>query len=74
MYCSKEDSKYLKMLCVEASLQKTLRHGVFVPSGIHLLEGKEVLADILKEQKTFLQGITSVQLNGISVDTMYNTQ
>lgn len=74
MYCSKEDSKYLKMLCVEASSQKKLRHGVFVPTGIHLLEGKDVVADILKEQQTFLQRTTSVQLNGISVDTMYKIQ
>ena len=66
LHCSKEDSSFLKYLCVEAGAQGVFTRGVFVPAGIHLLEGKEVVSDILRSQQTFLAKVTGFQIDGIS--------
>ena len=47
-----------------------LNQGLFVPEGLHLMEGKEVVSKLLQEQKKFLSDITSIQLEGISLEDM----
>ena len=69
--CSAEDAKYMKYLMVEASTQNKWKKGVFVPSGIHLLEGKEVMTHILEEQQRFVEQVIPFQLSGISKQEMY---
>lgn len=40
VHCMKEDAQYLKYLLAEASSNDLVTQGVFVPTGIHLMEGK----------------------------------
>ena len=74
IHCSQEDAQYLKCLLVEAGSQDLFPKGIFVPTGIHLIEGKEVLRELLQEQVAFLQSVTSIQIAGISIDEMYYTE
>ena len=71
IHCSTEDATYLKYLLSEASSQGKIDQGIFVPTGIHLMEGKEVMYQLLKEQKEFVDNVTSFQLGGIMQDEMY---
>ncbi len=71
VHCSQEDSKYLKHLLVESGTQGVLSKGLFIPSGIHLIEGKEILTHILTEQEKFITDTTSFQLDGIAADDMH---
>ena len=43
IYCSKEDVRRVKHMLADASSKGLISKGTFVPTGIHLLEGKEVL-------------------------------
>ncbi len=70
MHCSTNDANYLKYLLSEASSQGRLEKGVFVPTGIHLMEGKEVMYQLLKEHKEFVESVTSFQLSGLTVEEM----
>ena len=62
----------MKSLFVEAGSKGSLRKGVFVPTGLHLIEGKEVVMNILQAHQDFVQTTTSVQIEGIAVTDMYN--
>ena len=70
VYCSQEDAKYLKYLLTVASAKGLITNGVFVPNGIHLVEGKEIMTDLLQEHANFLQNVTSIHLSGISRQAM----
>ena len=70
IHCSSGDAKFLKHLLVEASLQQKIKKGLFVPSGIHLLEGKETLSKLLEEHEEYLQNTASFQVEGISYKDM----
>ncbi len=72
VHCSSEDAQYMKYLLVEAGSQGKLDTGLFVPSGIHLLEGKEALHNLLVEQVDFIRRVTSVQLDGIAYEEMFH--
>ena len=63
--CAKEDSEFLKLLLSYLSEQNGFRRGVFVPEGLHLIEGKELVYNILQAHESFLQSITSIPLSGI---------
>ena len=69
--CTTDDAKYLKYLLVEAGEKRKFHIGYFVPTGIHLMEGKEVLYRLLKEQQDFLMNMASFQIGGITCDEMY---
>ncbi len=69
---SAEDAKYMKYLMVEASTQNKWKRGVFVPLGIRLIEGKEVMTQLLDEQRRFVDQVTSFHLSGISKEEMYH--
>ena len=68
--CTSEDAKYVKYLFAEAGTQGMIQKGQFVPSGIHLMEGKDVMRAILSEQQEFLDNVTSFHLSGISYEDM----
>ena len=70
IHCAIEDSKYAKYLFVSASTQGKFCQGVYVPTGVHLLEGKEVLTNLLVEHQNFVQTTTSFQIDGISAQEM----
>ena len=70
IYCASADAKVMKYLLVEASSQQKIRKGLFVPSGIHLLEGKDTLSKLLAEHVEFLKETTSFQVDGISYTEM----
>ena len=72
IHCSADDAKYMKHLLVAAGTQKKLFTGLFIPNGIHLMENSEVLTNILKEQKTFVDNVTNYQINGISEQEMFH--
>ena len=73
LHCSMEDAQYLKYLFAEASTQQKLTRGLFVPTGIHLMEGKEVLRDLLKEHQAYVSTLTSCQIGGIATQDMEAT-
>lgn len=66
VHCSAEDAKYMKYLLTAASTQNKLATGLFVPTGLHLLEGKEVLTNLMREQYEFVQQTVSFQIEGVS--------
>ena len=70
LYCTSNDAKYMKYLLAEASSQQTFTKGLYIPSGIHLMEGKETLTNILQEQVDFIHNTTSFQIEGISYADM----
>ena len=61
--CTKEDAKYLKYLFAEASSQNLFNKWLFVPSGIHLMEGKEVMHGLLTEHNEFVDTLTSFMVS-----------
>ncbi len=71
LHCSSTDAPYMKYLLAEASSQDKIGKGVFVSSGIRLMEGKQILTQILKEQNEFTKDIESFQIEGISENDMY---
>ena len=64
--CQEEDTEYMKYLFSLASSQKKIERGLFVPTGIQLMEAKEVLTSLLTEHKEFNDTVTSYQIDGIS--------
>ena len=70
--CAKEDAKRLKQLLAEASGKKLLAKGTFIPAGLHLMEGKEIVTNILRANtnKTVeetihdIEGVISVEKTG----------
>ncbi len=70
VYCSQEEAKYMKYLLSEASSQDLLTKGIYVPSGIHLMEGKEVLSNLLQEHQEYIDRVTNFQVGGISTQSM----
>ncbi len=68
--CSVDDANYVKYLLSKVGEMDHLDQGLFVPEGLHLMAGKEVVSQILSEQRDFLAKITSIQLEGLSLDDM----
>ena len=68
--CSTNDASYLKLLLASASLQGKLNKRMFIPTGLQLLEGKEVVKQILQEQQEFLESHTSFQIEDIQLAEM----
>ena len=70
IHTSKEHAKYLKYLLSAASEQSHITQGLYVPTGIHLLQGRLVLTELLQEHYDFVQQTTSFQISGIHPDEM----
>jgi len=71
---SEEDAHYLKYLLSAASNHGKLAKGVFIPSGVHLMQNKELLTNVLMEQRQFIDKVTKFQLSGISRTDMYDNK
>ena len=70
IYCSKEDAAYLKHVLAEATSQGLYSKGLYVPTGIHLMEGKGVLSSLLMEHQEYIDSVTNFQIEGISYESM----
>lgn len=68
--CAKEESEKLKLLLSAASEQGLIKRGSFVPAGLHLMEGKSIVTNILKSHETFLMETTGIPLTGLSTTDM----
>ena len=68
--CAKEESEKLKFLMSAASEQGLIKKGAFVPAGLHLMEGKSVVTNIMKEQVEHLQESTGIPLTGLTSSEM----
>ena len=73
LHCSMEDAQFLKYLLAETGTKQKLPRGLFIPTGIHLMEGKEVLRKLLKEHQEYILTLTSCQIGGISTQDMVAT-
>ncbi len=71
--CAKDDAEYLKYLLSTASEQDLLPQGVFVPAGLHLMEGKEIVKNILIEHSNYITTTVGIPITGISSQTMKHT-
>ena len=63
---AKEDAEYLKQLLSIGSEHGVLTRGLFVPAGLHLMEGKEVVSNILLEHESYLQQSVGIPVAGLS--------
>ena len=63
--CSTDDAEYLKFLLSLASNQGMLTTGTFVPAGLHLMQGKDIVSSILREQQQYIQTTIGVPITGI---------
>ncbi len=74
--CSVGDSEFIKYLFSKVGEMEVLQNGLFIPEGLHLLEGKEVVTKLLTEHKKFINDTTSIQVEGISLEDMnrFNTE
>ena len=68
--CAKDDAEYLKYLLSTASEQDLLPQGVFVPAGLHLMEGKEIVKNILIEHSNYINNTVGIPITGISNQAM----
>ncbi len=69
--CAKEESEKLKYLFSTACEQGLLTRGTFIPAGLHLMEGKLVVTNILKEHVAFLAESTGIPISGLTVEDMH---
>ena len=68
--CAKEDSERLKALLSVASEHGLLERGLYVPIGLHLMEGKSLVTNILRKHLQYIGKVTGVPLTGLSQDDM----
>ena len=72
--CAKVDSECLKLLLAATCEKGLLQRGTFVPEGLHLIEGKELVYTILQRHEQFTQSIIGVPLSGINYRDFVNKQ
>ena len=54
----------------EASEKKLLTKGIFIPTGLHLMEGKEVVTNILLAHEDNTKRLIGLPLNGMTQEEM----
>ena len=64
--CAKEDAEYIKFLLSSSGEQGSLRKGVFLPEGLHLMEGTELVYNMLQEHGQFIGEVTGIPVSGIN--------
>ncbi len=64
--CAKDDAEYVKYLLSSSGEQGSLRKGVFLPEGLHLMEGKDLVYNMLQEHDSFMTNVTSIPVSGIT--------
>ena len=70
---AEDDAQYLKYLLSTASASGDIKKGLFTPTGIHLMGGKEVLTSILNNQNQYLQSTIGIPITGVSRAAMKQT-
>ena len=68
---AEEDAPYLKYLLSTASAMGIIRKGLFIPTGIHLMQGKEVMTSILKDQEEYVKSTIGIPITGVTDDSIY---
>lgn len=64
--CAKDDAEYVKYLLSSSGEQGSLRKGVFLPEGLHLMEGKDLVYNMLQEHDSFITEVTSIPVSGLT--------
>lgn len=62
--------EFLKELLSEASEHGLLQRGLYVPTGLHLMEGKSLVTNILQKHMQYLEQVKGVPLTGLSQKKM----
>ena len=65
-----DDATYLKALLSSVYENQAFTRGMFVPAGIHLIEGPKILCNLLRRHNKFLQESTAITLFGMSTDSL----
>jgi hypothetical protein len=69
--CAQDDAPYLKALLSNIyANEKEIDRGMFVPSGIHLIENPSVLVNLLRRNNKFLQEVTGVAIFGMKEEAL----
>ncbi len=64
--CEKDKSELLKFLFSSASEQGLLSRGEFLPVGLQLMEGKEIVTNILQAHADYVKTLKGIPLQGIA--------
>ena len=67
---AKEDAQYLKYLLSQASKEGFIKTGVYIPIGIHLVEGPGILTDILSAHNQHLEQLDSFEVMEVTKKKM----
>ena len=73
--CSTDDAEYLKFLLSSASNNESFRSSTFVPAGLHLMQGKEIVSSILREHQQYLLSTIGTPITGLvpqAMNSMFN--
>ena len=68
--CAKDDAEYIKYLLSSSGEQGSLQKCVFLPEGLHLMEGKELVYNMLQEHDQFIREVTGVPIRGITYNDL----
>lgn len=64
--CAVKDAMYLKYLFLQSYEQKPIKHGVFIPAGLHLLTSPQVYKALLTKHNHFLANFACTPVMGLS--------
>ena len=68
--CAATDAKYLKALLSSIYSNQECTRGMFVPSGIHLMESPTVLCNLLRRHNKYLQTTSAVPIFGMKAHAL----
>ena len=72
--CALDDADELKSMLSMISERNLLPTGIFVPVGIHLLSGPEVMTQLLTEHVKYINNVRGIPITGISIANMDSLQ
>jgi hypothetical protein len=65
-----EDATYLKALLASVYENQEFNKGMFIPTGIHLIESPAVLCSLLRRHNKYLQAITAISIFGLKEEAL----
>ena len=68
--CAEVDAQYIKALLSSVYANGEYDKGMFVPSGMHLIEGPAVLCNLLRRHNKYLASVTAVPIFGLKASAM----
>jgi hypothetical protein len=71
--CAEVDAQYIKALLSSVYANGEYNKGMFVPSGMHLIEGPAVLCNLLRRHNKYLASVTAVPIFGLKASAMDTT-